>query len=181
MPIDRSPLAPLYQASAVMAGVALVAIAVLMIGETLLRKFLGGYIPGASQLIAWSCCAAAFLAMPYAFRRGDFVRVDLAAAWLPLPGRRAAEVLSLLLMLGFCGFAAVATARYAWAAARDEEMTQGMLELPLWWPQLSMVLGLALLALAVAECLLDVLRGRTAIYALHDQERRAKLDFSDRI
>lgn len=181
MPIDRSPLAPLYRASEALAGVALVSIATLMIGETLLRKFFGGYIPGAGQLIAWSCCAAAFLAMPNAFRRGDFVRVDLAAAWLPLGARRVAEWLSLSLMLAFCTFAAVATARYALAARADDELTQGMLELPLWWPQLSMVLGLALLALAVAECLVDVLRNRQPIYALHEIERRAKLDFSERV
>ncbi len=181
MVADRSPLAPLYQACAALAGVALVAIFALMIGETLLRKLFGGYIPGAGQLISWSCAAAAFLAMPYAFRVGDFVRVDLATSVLGPRARRWSEVLALAMMAGFCAFATWSVGRYVLSAWRDEEMTQGMLEVPLWWPQTSLVLGLAVLTIAVAECLIDVLRNRMPIYSLHEIERIAKHDFSERV
>ncbi len=181
MVVDRSPLAPLYRACAALAGVALVAIFVLMIGETLLRKFLGGFIPGAGQLIAWSCCAAAFLAMPYAFRLGDFVRVDLATGALKPAARRWAEAFALCVMTLFCAFATWSTARYVLSGWRDGEMTQGMLEVPLWWAQASMVLGLAVLTVAVAECFIDVLRARTPIYTSHERARIAAHDFGEHV
>jgi TRAP-type C4-dicarboxylate transport system permease small subunit len=181
MPPERSALAPLYRGCAALAGVALVAVFLLMIGETLLRKVLGGFIPGAGQLIAWSCCAAAFLAMPYAFRLGDFVRVDLAAGALKPGARRWAEALALSVMTLFCAFATWSAARYVLNGWRDGEMTQGMLEVPLWWAQASMVLGLAVLTLAVAECLIDVLRGRTPIYTQHELARIAAQDFGERV
>ncbi len=131
---DHSPLRHLYAACTALAGVALVMMFLLMIGETILRKFLGGFIPGAGQLIAWHGCAAAFLAMPQAFRHADFVRVELVTSMLEPTARRWAESVALSLMLGFCAFATWACARYVHGAHEAEEMTQGMLEIPLWWP-----------------------------------------------
>jgi TRAP-type C4-dicarboxylate transport system permease small subunit len=153
-----SPLRHLYHASAALAGVMLVGVFVVMIGETLLRKFAGSYIPGASQWISWCCAGSAFLAMPYAFVRGDFVRVDLVTSSLGTRAQHRVELLALALMLCFCGFATFACSKYVWGAYTSEEITQGMVEVPLWWPQLTLVLGMALLALAVAERGVQVLR-----------------------
>jgi TRAP-type C4-dicarboxylate transport system permease small subunit len=170
---DRSPLRHLYAGCTVLAALALVGMFLLMIGETVLRKFLGGYIPGAGQLIAWCGCAAAFLAMPQAFRQADFVRVELATAWLGPRARRATETLALLLMLGFCAFATFGCARYVQGAMAADELTQGMLEVPLAWVQASLVVGLAVLTLAVAEALWATLRGRLPLYAQRQAEREA--------
>jgi TRAP-type C4-dicarboxylate transport system permease small subunit len=151
----HSPWRQLYGGAAALAGVMLISVFLLMIGETIARKFAGSYIPGASQWISWCCAGSAFLAMPYAFRRGDFVRVDLITQSLPAKSRHSVELLALAWMLAFCLFASYAAMRYVWDAYRSDEITQGMVEIPLWWPQMSMVLGLSLLALAVAEQLFE--------------------------
>lgn len=113
--------------------------------------------------------------MPHAFRRGEFVRVDLATGALRPAARRRAELLSLALMSGFCAFASYATARFVWGGIEADELTQGMLEVPLWWPQASMVLGLA-----VVERGWDVWCGRVPIYTAHELNRAAQHDFSER-
>jgi TRAP-type C4-dicarboxylate transport system permease small subunit len=155
---STSALRHLYNTSAVLAGVMLVGVFVVMIAETVLRKFFGSYVPGASQWISWCCAGSAFLAMPYAFLRGDFVRVDLITSSLGTRAQHRLELLALALMLAFCAFATYACGRYVWGAYTSDEITQGMIEVPLWWPQLTLLLGMALLALAVAERIWQVLQ-----------------------
>jgi TRAP-type C4-dicarboxylate transport system permease small subunit len=84
-------------------------------------------------------------------------------------------------MWGFCAFATYATARFVWGGIEADETTQGMLEVPLWWPQSSMVLGMGVLSLAVIECVWDVWCGRVPIYTAHELDRVAQHDFSERV
>ena len=139
-----------YQGSLLLAGVCLVAIFVLMIVESVLRK-LGSYVPGASEIIGWCCAAAGFLALPATFKRGDMVRVSILVDRAPPALRR-------VLMLACLGLATVFTATMVWAVAlylvggwRAEETTQGMIEIAVWIPQLSFLLGVVLLLVAVLD------------------------------
>ena len=78
----RKFLDRLYSGSLGLAGVFLVGIFGVMIGEAVMRK-MGSYIPGASELVGWFCAAAGFLALPATFKRGDMVRVGVVADALP--------------------------------------------------------------------------------------------------
>ena len=147
----------LYNGSLFLAGIFLVGIFVLMITEAALRK-LGSYVPGASEMIGWFCAAAGFLALPATFKRGDMVRVAILVERAPLALRRALLLMCLLL-------AAVATSTMLWAAGRylyggwrSDETTQGMIEIAVWIPQLSFLLGVLLLLVAVLDELIVTLR-----------------------
>lgn len=146
----RRALDQLYRGSLFAAGVFLVSILLLMLAEAALRK-LGSYVPGANELVGWCCAAAGFLALPATFKRGDMVRVGGLVDAAPAALRR-------VLLLANLGLAALATGYLLWAVARylasgwrSEETTQGMIEVAVWIPQLSMLVGVALLLLAVVD------------------------------
>jgi TRAP-type C4-dicarboxylate transport system permease small subunit len=60
-------------------------------------------------------------------------------------------------------------------------MSTGMLVVPIWIPQLSFVVGAALLFVAVVDQLALVLRGARPVYVTAQEERHARGDFSEDI
>jgi TRAP-type C4-dicarboxylate transport system permease small subunit len=174
----RIALDRLYRACAALGACGLIAVFAIMIIETALRK-MGSFIPGANDLISWSCAASGFLALPHTFKRGELVRVGLWIERLNPARRRWLELACLSGTAAFAGFAVWATGRYLWKGALSGEMTQGMLEIPLWIPQLSLLVGLAVLLIAILEELHDVARGREPGYEVAAKARMAAGDFSE--
>lgn len=127
-----------------------------MIGEALFRA-LGSYIIGAGELIGWFCGAAGFLALPATFKRGDMVRVGFVVDQLPPAIRRMVLLLCLSIALMFVSYMGYAIWGYIGAGWRYEEMTQGMIEIPVWIPQSSFLLGVVLLWIAIVDELVTTL------------------------
>jgi TRAP-type C4-dicarboxylate transport system permease small subunit len=140
----------LYAASLAAAGLFLVGIFALMIGEAVFRKS-GSYITGANELIGWFCAAAGFLALPATFKRGDMVRVTYAVDALAPAARKGLLLGCLAVALVFVGYMGLAVGAYLVEGWRSEELTQGMILIPVWIPQSSFLVGVALLFLAVAD------------------------------
>lgn len=139
-----------YNASLVLAACFVIGIFVLMIGEPVFRK-LGSYITGANELVGWFCAAAGFLALPATFKRGDMVRVGFVVDRLPAAVRKPVLIGCLLIALVFVSYMVQAVAGYLWSGWRSEESTQGMIEIAVWIPQSSFLLGAALLWVAIVD------------------------------
>ncbi len=110
-----------------------------------------GYNPrGLTDYVGYFMGASAFLAFAHTLNRGAHVRIEL---FLSMMGqhRHWAEKLSFLLST----LIATWLAYYAWAEVYWSftlgDISQGMDATPLWLPQLSMAVGLSLMALAVAD------------------------------
>lgn len=168
----------LYNGSAYCGAFFVFAIFVVMIGAALTRP-LGISLSGNDDLVSWMCAAAAFLPMAQAFRRGDFVRMLLVLDQLSPRRRRLAEIIALLIAL-------VASATLAgWAnygvyeSWRYEEMSIGLLVVPIWIPQLSFAIGTLVLLIAVVDELTTTLRGGKPAYQLAVEERHARGDFTE--
>ena len=163
----RKLLDRVYDTSLFVAGVFLVGIAALMVGEAIARKS-GGYIPGASELVGWFCAAAGFLALPATFKRGDMVRVGVLLDYLPSGTRRAVLVANLAIAALFTAYMIYAVGSYLLDGWRAEELTQGMLEVAVWVPQSSFLVGVVLLMVAVLDEAIVHLRAPAA--ALHAEK-----------
>ncbi len=150
----RKLLDRVYDGGLFLAGAFLVAIFLVMIVESILRK-LGGYVPGASEFIGWFCAAAGFLALPATFKRGDMVRVGVLVDAMPPTLRKP-------MLLGCIALAMVfmlwAVGSYLFDGWRSEETTQGMIEIAVWIPQSSFLVGVLLLWVAVLDEALKVWR-----------------------
>lgn len=139
-----------YDACLALAGVFLLGIFALMVFEPVFRWF-GSYITGANELVGWFCAAAGFLALPATFARGEMIRVGLVVDRLP-PGVRKPMLLgSLAIGFVFVSYMVWAVGGYLWSGWRADEVTQGMLVIPVWVPQLSFLVGAAMLWVAVVD------------------------------
>ena len=149
-----------------------------MIGGALTRP-LGISLSGNDDLVSWMCAAAAFLPMASAFRSGDFVRMLLVLDQFPPAARRAAEIAALSIALLACAALAGWASFGVYESWRYGEMSIGLLVVPIWIPQLPFALGTTVLAIAVLDELLAVLRGRQAAYQIAVSERHARGDFTE--
>ena len=176
----RKVLNAIYDAAGYLAAFFVFAIFVLMIAQTVMRET-GMKSGGTDDLVAWFCAASAFLAFAHTFRYGDFVRVTLLIDMLGPRGRRTQEIASLAIAALFTGYLAWWAGRYAFESWQYGEMSTGLLVVPIWIPQLSFVVGAALLFVAVIDELTAVLRGRRPGYVTAMEERHARGDYSEDI
>jgi len=174
----RKNLAWLYDAAGYLAAFFVFGIFAVMIGQTVMRE-LGLKTSGADDLTKWFSAAAAFLAMAHAFRRGDFVRVTLLIDNVGPRTRRVMELASLAVASAACAYLAFWATRSTYESWLYKDMSDGVIAVALWIPQLSFVVGAILLALAVIEQLVIVSLGEKPSYVVAVEERHARGDFSE--
>ena len=174
------PLRRLYDLCAYLAAVFVFLIFAVMIASTVLRE-LGVAAAGVDDIVAWMTAASAFLAMAHTFRHGDFVRMTLLIEAVPAAVRRAMELVAIsigLIGTGYAAYWVVVSVHGSW---RYQEMTTGLLVVPLWIPQLAFAFGAVLLFLALLDELVSVARGATPSYMAAVEERRARGDYSEEL
>ncbi len=170
----------LYAASGALAAVCLASIAVVMLAQAGMRE-LGLLFRGADDIVAWLCAASAFLALGHTFRRGELVRIGLLIDRLPPRARRGFALGALGLALAFVGIMAWAVARFVYESWKFNEVAQGLIQIPIWIPQMSFVLGASILFIAVLDEFVVLARGGIPAYEASEIERRAKKDFSETV
>jgi TRAP-type C4-dicarboxylate transport system permease small subunit len=168
----------LYAASGAAAAVCLAAIAAVMLLQAGMREF-GLLLRGGDDIVAWFCAASAFLALGHTFRRGELVRVGLVVEQLPPRARRRAAIAALAVTVLFVGYMVYAVLRFVYDSWRFNEVAQGLIQIPIWVPQTSFVLGAVVLFIAVLDEFVVLLRGGKPAYQAAEEDRRARKDFSE--
>lgn len=159
----RIALDALYLWSGYLAAFFLVMIFLLMMGLSLGRP-LGLNIPSGDDFAAWCMAAMAFLALAHTFKEGEMIRVGLLVDKLTGWKKRVAEILSL-------GIGLVILVYFAWFATKMtiesfkfNDISQGVISIPLWIPQLGYCGGLIVLAIAFLDELVRTLAGYRPAY-----------------
>jgi TRAP-type C4-dicarboxylate transport system permease small subunit len=165
----RKILDLIYQSSGALAGLCTLAVFLVVVAQVVGRE-LGYLVPGADNLASWFCAAAAFLAMAHTFQQGEMVQVGLLGERLSEAKRKWFEGGALCIALAFSVYVSHSATMYARVSFLTNELPQsGTLALPLWIPQSTFALGSALLALALLDNLLQLLRGAVPAYRLAAQ------------
>jgi TRAP-type C4-dicarboxylate transport system permease small subunit len=113
-------------------------------------RLAGINITGLTDYAGYFMAASAFLAFAHTFNKGAHIRIEL---FLSMMGkfRRAAEWFSFIVS----GFISAWLAYFAWSMVywsyALNDISQGLDATPIWIPQLSMALGLTILAIAVVD------------------------------
>ena len=170
----------LYLGSAIAGAVCLASIAVVMLLQAGMRE-VGLLLRGADDIVSWLCAASAFLALGYTFREGELIRVSLLLEKLPARARRPAETACLVAALLVVGYATWAVTLFVYESWQFGELAQGLLKLPIWIPQLSLVFGLVVFLVAVLDELAAHLAGRKTAYQAAQDARHAAADFSNEL
>ena len=141
----RRSLDRLYLVAGALAGVFLVAIAVLVL-LSIVTRLLGLYVPGLTVYAGYAMASSSFLALAYTFGKGGHIRVALFIDKFTGPARRVAE----LWCLSVGTFLAAYLAWYAVKMVRVSlllgDVSEGADATPLWIPQIGMAAGAVLLA-----------------------------------
>ncbi len=174
----RKSLDFLYRLSGGLGAFFLVAIAltvVAQVGARLIDRIaieiagerIGLTVPSAAEFTGFFLAAGSFLALAYTLRAGAHIRVSLLIQNFSAAARRRIEIWCL-------GFSALLTGYFSWHAiqlARDslefQEMSYGIIAVPLWIPQAAMAFGLVVLTIALIDDLAMVIRGNPASYKPH--------------
>ena len=173
----RRALDALYLAAGSLAAACIALIMVLMVAQSILRE-MQVRTGAVNDVVSWLCAAAAFLAMAYAFKNGDFVRVTLLLEKISPKAQRRFELAALAIAALAIGYLALLAIRFTYESWAFNDIAQGLLPIPLWIPQLSFALGAVLLLVAVLDELVIVLRGGRPTYVTAVEERHAHGDFS---
>ena len=178
----RKLLDGLYAGALALACLALATIALLVLLQVGARALdraamalgfgrIGLAIPSLAEFGAFLFVAAAFLALPATLRGAGHVRVTLLLRLLGPRGDRLMTLGVLLAGLGLALFAAWHAGAQAAASWARGSVSYGLVPVPLWLPQSAMVAGLALLAVALLDEAVAVLRGRGAAFRAAEAAR----------
>jgi len=112
-------------------------------------------VPGLSEVSGFLLVGASFLGLAYTYVHGGHIRVTLVTGQLPPRVRVFVELWCLTIALALCLY----WGWYVIVLVQDSiafgEVSYGMVPVPLWIPQSAMLLGIALLTLALLEALLS--------------------------
>lgn len=138
-------------------------VATVMIAQAGARAF-GLALIGGDEIAGWLSASAAFCALPYAFREGALIRMELILGRLRGQALRRAELGALAVGTAWCVTMAWTMARFVWQNAQFGERSTGLVNIPIWTVQVPAVVGLVLLAMAMADQLWRVWRGERPVY-----------------
>lgn len=159
----------LYRASGALAAVFLVLIGVTVMAQIIGRVF-GVMVPSATNIAGYFLGATSFLGLAYSFRQGAHIRVTLLIERLPPPIRVAMNILALVIASAMIIYLTYFTALLVWGSWKFEEMSTGLIKIPIWIPQLGMLIGMFLFALALIEDLVLLLLGKKPNYERNTQD-----------
>jgi TRAP-type C4-dicarboxylate transport system permease small subunit len=154
----RSTLDRLYLWSGYAAGACLVATLALMMFMAVGREF-GVNIPDGTDFASWTMAAMTFLGLAHTFKRGEMIRVGLLLEKLSGRPKHIAELLALSITLAFLVYFTWHAFDFVRVSRLTNEMSNGVIAVPIWLPQLSFLAGAVLLTIAVLDELIHVLGG----------------------
>jgi TRAP-type C4-dicarboxylate transport system permease small subunit len=171
----RKVLDGLYQLSGAVAAAFLCAIAGVVLAQVganvidslagvVLGQPFGLVVPSYADFAGFFLAAATFFALPYTLRHGAHIRVTLLLHLLGPRARLAAELWCIAVALTMSGLFTWYVVRLIGESYRFNDMSTGMVAIPIWIPQTALALGGAILCIALADELVRVARGRMPAY-----------------
>ena len=159
----RRLLDGLYLLSGYLAGLFMLAIFALMMALSLGRE-LGINVKSGDDIASWCMAAMAFLSLAHTFKSGEMIRVGLLTDRLTGRTKWLSEMFALLMGVGFIGYFAWHALKMTYTSWLINDMSTGVLVIPLWIPQIGFTAGLVILWIAMADELVHVAAGNKPRY-----------------
>ncbi len=157
----RKLLDTLYDGAAWLAALFMIALLVMVLLSIAGRQ-LHFHLPGTDAYAGYFMAASGFLALAHTLKRGEHIRVTLLVGALKGAGKRGMEIWALAAATALSVLSAYYSGRLVWQSHSFNDISTGTDATPLWLPQLSMVVGTTVLAIAFADELVLELRGQRA-------------------
>jgi TRAP-type C4-dicarboxylate transport system permease small subunit len=176
----RRLLDRIYAAALWLAALGLVVIA-LMVGLQLAGRLIDGLlrlsglpvygfvILSLAEIAGYLLACSSFLALAGTLRTGTHVRVTILLTALDERTRRYVELWAFAASALACSYMTYHLANFAWVSLRFNEVSPGVIQVPLAYPQAAMALGALVLTVALIDEFLTVwVKGRPSLRAAED-------------
>jgi len=165
----------LYKTSFWLGAAAIAMICLLVVCQVLLNLIdrlstlitgsaIGLTIPSYADFTGFLLAAASFLALAYTLREGAHIRVVLLVSRLPEKLHNLVEIWCIGCGLAISLYFTWYTARLTYESLSYNDLSSGMIAVPIWIPQTAMLLGLMVLSIALVDELVAVCCGNTPSY-----------------
>lgn len=146
----------LYAASGVAAALCLISILLLIVAQ-MVARWTGEIFPGAPNYAGYAMAAASFFALANALNRGAHIRVSILLNAVGAPLRRILEVWCFAIGAAVMWYFTYYAYWFVYWSWKFNEVSQGQDAVALWIPQSVMVIGGALMAIALTDNLFHVI------------------------
>lgn len=166
----------LYKASCWLGASCIAIICLLVISQVMLNLLdrlstlltgsaIGLTIPSYADFTGFLLAAASFLSLAYTLREGAHIRVVLLVSRLPKKIHKLVEIWCIGFGLAVSLYFTWYTAMLTYESYTYNDLSSGMIAVPIWIPQTAMLFGLVVLSAALFDELVSVCRGNTPCYA----------------
>lgn len=143
--------------AAILAGVAIVAILVLVCLEVVLRQFNNSLLV-VDEVCGYLNAGAVFLALAYTLRDGGFIRVELVYDRIKGSAKQAVRWLIVLTALAYVAALVYFTVIHVFYLYQKDVRAVSVIETPEWIPQTTAIVGLAILLLQLVAYVVNRVR-----------------------
>lgn len=159
----RRALDGLYLASGIAAALCLIAILVLIVVQ-MLARWTGEVFPGAPDYAGYAMASASFLAFANALNRGAHIRVAIVLNAVPKKIRRILDIWCFGIGAAVMWYFVFYAQKFVYWSWKFNDISQGQDRTPLWIPQMAMLIGAIILAIALTDHLIHlILKGEHRI------------------
>ncbi|KKL27704.1 hypothetical protein LCGC14_2382490 [marine sediment metagenome] len=120
-------------------------------------------IPSYADFAGFFLAAGTFLALASTLRHGVHIRVTLLVHRLPSRAQWLTELAALAIGAVMSGYATLYAALLLAESWHYDDKSPGIIAVPLWIPQIFMVVGLGLLTVALVDTFIEALRRRAPV------------------
>lgn len=161
----RKFLDGLYLLCGVIASLFLIAILAIIVLQ-MLARWTGQTFPGATDYAGYCMAAASFFAFAHALNRGAHIRVSLLLNAMPAAARRWLEIWCFAVGTALAWYFVYYAQKATYWSWKFGDVSQGQDATPIWIPQLAMVIGAVVFAIALTDHLVHLFtRGEHRIKA----------------
>jgi TRAP-type C4-dicarboxylate transport system permease small subunit len=140
------------------------------ISTLLTGSAIGLTIPSYADFTGFLLAAASFFSLAYTLREGAHIRVVLLVSRLPKKVQRLVEIWCIGFGLAVSLYFTRYTAMLTYESYSYNDLSSGMIAVPIWIPQTAMLAGLVVLSVALIDELVAVCRGHNPCYAGKGEE-----------
>jgi TRAP-type C4-dicarboxylate transport system permease small subunit len=157
-PVEDRPLNLLERASLWTSAFCMAGMAILMLAEILLRGVFNSTTEHSDELVGYLLVGVSFLSLALCQSRGAFHRVEMVQMRLGPRGQALSSLIFDVLSFAYIAVTGWYFVQFVMSSYRREAMASTVLATPLWIPESVMVVGAAMLLLALAQSIVDDVR-----------------------
>ena len=146
----------LYLVSGIIAALCLVSILGLIVLQ-MVARWTGEVVPGAPDYAGYCMAGASFFAFAHALNRGAHIRVSIVLNFVGPTLKRVLETWCFGIATALGWYFAYYAGRAVYFSWKFGDISQGQDATPLWIPQMAMVIGVIVFAIAITDHLVHVL------------------------